>query len=62
MNSKSGGPVPEFAGEAPAVDEDVRWFEKSFLLNRKNESERINLPRKVSIARQLLDGWLGEGD
>ena len=40
--------------------EDVRWFEKSFLLNRKNERERINLPRKVSIARQLLDGWLGE--
>lgn len=40
--------------------EDVRWFEKSFLLNRKNESERVNLPRKVSIARQLIDGWLGE--
>lgn len=38
--------------------EDVRWFEKSFLLNRKNESERINLPRKVSIARKLIDGWL----
>ena len=40
--------------------EDVRWFEKSFLLNRKNEAERINLPRKVSIARQLIDGWLGD--
>ena len=38
--------------------EDVRWFEKSFLLNRKNESERIHLPRKVSIARQLINGWL----
>ncbi len=38
--------------------EDVRWFEKSFLVNRKNEAERINLPRKVSIARKLIDAWL----
>ena len=40
--------------------EDVRWFSRAFLLNRKNESERVHLPRKISIARQLIDGWLGE--
>ena len=53
-------PIVTLVVSATYVTSEDSWFEKSFLLNRKNEAERINLPRKVSIARQLIDGWLGE--
>lgn len=36
--------------------EDVRWFERSELLRRKEQG--LRLPRRVSIARRLIEEWL----
>ena len=38
--------------------EDVRWFTKEELLNFQDQNKY--LPRKISIARRLIDDWLNE--
>ena len=38
--------------------EDARWYEKSWLLSHK-EDDDFRLPRRDSIARRLLEDWLG---
>src|SRR6185312_6850792 len=38
--------------------EDARWFEKSWLLAHQDDEE-FRLPRRDSIARRLLEDWLG---
>ena len=38
--------------------EDVRWFTKEELLNFHDQNKF--LPRKISIARRLIDDWLNE--
>jgi NAD+ diphosphatase len=38
--------------------EDVRWFSKEELLNFHDQNKF--LPRKISIARRLIDDWLNE--
>ena len=38
--------------------EDVRWFTKEELLNFHDQNKY--LPRKISIARRLIDDWLNE--
>lgn len=47
---------------AIAVDhtelEDARWYEKSWLLSHQDD-EQFRLPRRDSIARRLLEDWLG---
>jgi len=38
--------------------EDARWYEKSWLLTHQDD-EQFRLPRRDSIARRLLEDWLG---
>ena len=38
--------------------EDARWYEKSWLLGHKDDDD-FRLPRRDSIARRLLEDWLG---
>ena len=38
--------------------EDARWYEKSWLLSHVDD-ETFRLPRKDSIARRLMEDWLG---
>jgi len=38
--------------------EDARWYEKSWLLGHKDNDD-FRLPRRDSIARRLLEDWLG---
>jgi NAD+ diphosphatase len=38
--------------------EDARWYEKSWLLTHKDDDD-FRLPRRDSIARRLLEDWLG---
>jgi len=38
--------------------EDARWYEKSWLLSHEDD-EHFRLPRRDSIARRLLEDWLG---
>ena len=38
--------------------EDVRWFTREELLNFQDQNKY--LPRKISIARRLIDDWLNE--
>jgi NAD+ diphosphatase len=38
--------------------EDARWYEKSWLLAHKDDDD-FRLPRRDSIARRLLEDWLG---
>jgi len=38
--------------------EDARWFSRSELL-ASPEDERFRLPRRDSIARRLIESWLG---
>jgi NAD+ diphosphatase len=38
--------------------EDARWYEKSWLLAHQDD-EQFRLPRRDSIARRLLEDWLG---
>lgn len=50
------------AGTALAVNrvelEDARWFSRAELL-ASPENETFRLPRRDSIARRLIEGWLG---
>lgn len=52
----------EAAGTALAVNraelEDARWFSRAELL-ASPENEAFRLPRRDSIARRLIEGWLG---
>jgi NAD+ diphosphatase len=38
--------------------EDARWYERSWLLSHQDD-EHFRLPRRDSIARRLLEDWLG---
>jgi NAD+ diphosphatase len=38
--------------------EDARWFERSFLLTHQDD-DGFRLPRRDSIARRLIEDWLG---
>ena len=38
--------------------EDARWFDRRFILDHA-EDEAFRLPRPISIARRLIDDWLG---
>ena len=38
--------------------EDARWFERDFLL-RHEDDDNFRLPRRDSIARRLIEDWLG---
>ncbi len=40
--------------------EDARWFTRSWILENEN-GEDFRLPRPDSIARRLVEGWLGRG-
>ena len=42
----------------PAELEDARWFERDFLLAHRDDDE-FRLPRRDSIARRLIEDWLG---
>jgi NAD+ diphosphatase len=37
--------------------QDARWFTRAELLSSP-ENETFRLPRRISIARQLVDHWL----
>ncbi len=39
--------------------EDVQWFPRKEVINFKQQKKF--LPRKISIARRLIDGWINEG-
>jgi NAD+ diphosphatase len=38
--------------------EDARWFDRAFLLSHADDDE-FRLPRRDSIARRLIEDWLG---
>ncbi|MBV9522683.1 MAG: NAD(+) diphosphatase [Alphaproteobacteria bacterium] len=38
--------------------EDARWFERRFLIEHRDDEE-FRLPRRDSIARRLIEDWLG---
>ena len=38
--------------------EDARWFERDFILRHRDDDE-FRLPRRDSIARRLIEDWLG---
>jgi NAD+ diphosphatase len=38
--------------------EDARWFDRRFLLDHRDDEE-FRLPRRDSIARRLIEDWLG---
>jgi NAD+ diphosphatase len=38
--------------------EDARWFDRDFILGHADDEE-FRLPRRDSIARRLIEGWLG---
>src|SRR5205807_9801034 len=39
--------------------EDARWFERGWLLSHTDDDE-FRLPRRDSIARRMIEDWLGE--
>jgi NAD+ diphosphatase len=56
------GFTAEARSTAIAVDpdelEDARWFERGFILAHQDDDE-FRLPRRDSIARRLIEDWLG---
>ncbi|MDB5405610.1 MAG: pyrophosphatase [Rhodospirillales bacterium] len=38
--------------------DDARWFERDYILNHSDDAE-FRLPRPISIARRLIEDWLG---
>jgi NAD+ diphosphatase len=42
----------------PEELEDARWFERGFILAHEDDDE-FRLPRRDSIARRLIEDWLG---
>jgi NAD+ diphosphatase len=42
----------------PSELEDARWFDRRFILGHQDDEE-FRLPRRDSIARRLIEDWLG---
>jgi NAD+ diphosphatase len=40
--------------------QDARWFDRAFLLTHQDDDE-FRMPRRDSIARRLIEDWLGRG-
>ncbi|HUC68042.1 MAG TPA: NAD(+) diphosphatase [Stellaceae bacterium] len=40
--------------------QDAQWFDRSFLLTHQDDDE-FRMPRRDSIARRLIEDWLGRG-
>lgn len=43
----------------PVELEDARWFERRQLLAHREDTDAFRLPRRDSIARRLIEDWLG---
>jgi NAD+ diphosphatase len=43
----------------PAELEDARWFDRAQLLAHREDDDAFRLPRRDSIARRLIEDWLG---
>jgi NAD+ diphosphatase len=43
----------------PVELEDARWFERGRLFAHREDSDEFRLPRADSIARRLIEDWLG---
>jgi NAD+ diphosphatase len=57
------GFLADYAGGEPATRdhelEDVRWFSREELLEiRAGRRDGLEVPPRIAIARQLIDGWL----
>ena len=40
--------------------QDAQWFDRAFLLTHQDDDE-FRMPRRDSIARRLIEDWLGRG-
>ena len=53
------GADPEALHPDPTEISELRWFSRDEL---SHPSPELKLPRKLSIARALIDLWVREGD